>query len=63
MNDEHQQLIEDCEAREQQMNEWEREFVASIRSQLKRGLSPKQVATLNSIWERVTSSRPRTFTR
>ncbi len=49
-------MVEDLEARESKLSEWEQGFVASVSDQLARGrgLSEKQYATLNRIWERVT---------
>jgi len=50
-------LVEDCEAREARLTEWERGFVDSIRRQLEadRPLSKKQGETLDEIWERATA--------
>lgn len=55
--EEYLQLIEDCEARESRLSEWEREFVSSLRSQIERGKVPstKQITSLNETWERVTA--------
>lgn len=49
-------MVDDCEARESRMSEWECSFIDSIRQQLLKGirLSEKQVDKLNSIWEQVT---------
>ena len=56
MNDEHMQMIEDCEARRRRINEWEAGFLASIRVRLeKETLTTKQIDILNSIWERATA--------
>ena len=54
--EEYLQQIEDCEARESRLTEWEQGFVASIRHQLEaeRPLSKKQVEALDGIWERAT---------
>ena len=54
--EEYQQLIDDCTARESQLTEWEANFLESVDTQLdERGsLSPKQVDTLENIWEKVT---------
>jgi hypothetical protein len=51
-----EQMIQDCENRESKMSDWEQKFIDSIDAQLGRGssLSPKQVETLENIWERVT---------
>lgn len=50
-------LIEDCEAREQHLTDWERSFLDSIKTQLTRGrsLSEKQAERLDEIWEGVTT--------
>lgn len=49
-------MVDDCEARESRMSEWECCFIDSVRQQLLNGqkLSAKQVDKLNSIWERAT---------
>jgi phosphoserine phosphatase len=54
---EYLQMIEDCEARESRLTNWERGFVDSIRAQLERNrpLTPKQTETLDTIWERATA--------
>lgn len=54
---EHQTMVNDCQARDRRMSEWEREFMSSIEQQLKEGkeLSPKQIDVLNRVWEKVTS--------
>ena len=51
------QLIEDCEARESRLVEWEVNFLDSIKARLSSGLtlSIKQAATLDTIWERATA--------
>lgn len=53
---EHEQLIEDCENREEKLSDWERGFIDSIGKQLAdgRALTEKQAETLEAIWERVT---------
>jgi hypothetical protein len=57
MNDEHLQLIEDCEDREDRLTDWERTFIDSVKRALEGGgaLSEKQAEKLESIWERVTA--------
>lgn len=54
---EYLQLIEDCEARESRLSEWDAQFIESIKRQLgeARHLSPKQIAKLDEIWERATA--------
>ena len=51
-----QQMIEDCQARESKLSEWEQGFIDSIDSQLGNGngISEKQYEKLSDIWERVT---------
>ena len=57
MNDEYLQMIEDCEARESRITEWEAGFLDSIKRHLENGryLSGKQVGILDGIWERATA--------
>ena len=54
---EYLQLIEDCEAREDRLTDWERGFIESIRTRLDAGagLTMKQTETLDGIWERITA--------
>lgn len=55
--DEYMVMIEDCEARESRLTDWERSFLESIKSQIMDGrwLTAKQTEVLDSIWERVTA--------
>ncbi len=55
--DEIQQMLDDCEARESRLTEWEAEFIDSVSRQFadKGSLSEKQDARLEAIWERVTT--------
>lgn len=57
MNAEHIDMIEDCEARESQLTEWEVDFVASLRERLEAGynLTMRQEEVFEQIWERVTT--------
>lgn len=57
--DEYQTMIDDCEKRESQLDDWERGSVDSVSRQLERGcsLSTKRIEKLESIWDRVTSAR------
>lgn len=50
------QMIEDCEARDSKLSEWEQQFIDSIGRQLARTgwLSQKQRERLEQIWERIT---------
>lgn len=49
--------IEDCENRQSKMTDWEVGFISSIRSQIEDGKrpTPKQIETLDNIWEKITS--------
>ena len=50
-------LINDCEARESRLSEWEAEFIDSIKAQITdgRSLTERQAATLDKIWEKATA--------
>lgn len=54
--DEYIQLLDDCEAREDRLSDWERGFVDSLRRQIEDGRrpSPKQIDALDAAWERAT---------
>ena len=54
--EEYLQQVEDCEARESRLTEWEQGFIASIRDQLEaeRPLSRAQTTKLDQIWEAAT---------
>jgi len=54
--DEYRTLLDDCEKREERLTDWERGFVDSLGSQLSAGRrpTPKQIETLDRIWENVT---------
>lgn len=56
MSDDIAQMIEDCEARDSKLSEWEQQFIDSIGRQLAKNgsLSPKQQERLEAIWERIT---------
>ncbi len=56
MNDEHETMIADCEARESRLSEWESEFIQSLRERIDAGrsLTDKQAETLDRVWTRVT---------
>lgn len=47
------ELIEDCMKRESKLTEWEANFIASLEAQ--DNFTPKQIAVLEKIWDRVTS--------
>lgn len=55
-NAEHQQLVDDLEAREERLTDWERGFVDSLKHRLAagQGLSDNQTRKLNELWDRVT---------
>lgn len=55
--DEYTTMLDDCEARESRLSDWERGFVDSLRKQLEGGRRPsqKQIDTLDSIWEKATA--------
>lgn len=57
MTTEHQTLIEDCEARESRLSDWERSFIDSLSKQLAdgRSLTDKQAAHLDEVWEKATA--------
>ena len=55
--DEYVQLLDDCEARESRLSDWERGFIESIRCRIDNGirLTPKQIETLSNVWEHATA--------
>jgi hypothetical protein len=55
--DEYRRMLEDCEKRESRLTDWERGFVDSLGQQLAAGHrpTPKQIETLDTIWERATA--------
>ena len=55
--DEYVTMLDDCEKREKRLTDWERGFVDSLRRQIEAGRrpSPKQIESLDSIWERATA--------
>lgn len=54
--DEYLTLLEDCEKRSERLTDWECQFVDSLKRQLLDGRrpSPKQIDTLDSVWEKAT---------
>lgn len=56
-NPEQLQMIEDCQARESRLTDWEQSFIDSLLIFLGRGnaLTLKQQETLTSIWEKATA--------
>lgn len=55
--DEYLTLLDDCEAREERLTDWERGFIDSLRRQIEAGRrpSPKQIESLDKAWERATA--------
>ena len=53
---EHEQMVLDCEKRESQLDDWDRNFIDSIGRQLTYGggLTPKQAELLERIWNHCT---------
>ncbi len=53
-----EQLIQDCEARESQLNDWEANFIDSISKSVEKGfgLTRNQSECLSRIWERITEN-------
>lgn len=56
MDEEAEQMLEDCVNRQSKMNEWECGFVQSLSEQIERGgtLTVKQAEILEKIWDRIT---------
>lgn len=56
VNEEHQQMVQDCENRESKLTDWERGFIDGLGKQLADGhrLTDKQAERLDEIWERIT---------
>lgn len=59
--DEQLTMVEDCEARESRMTDWERGFIDSLKTRLCAGgpLSEEQARKLDEVWERVCSKGTR----
>jgi len=55
-NDEQMSMLEDCQARESRLSDWEQSFIDSLLIFLGRGnaLTAKQQETLQSIWDKAT---------
>jgi hypothetical protein len=55
--DEIEQLIDDCETREDRLSDWERRFIDSIAKQYaqRRSLTDKQKDRLDEVWEKATA--------
>ena len=56
-NAEHQQMVDDCEARESRLSEWERDFIDSLKHRLASGqaLTTNQAGRLDEVWEKATA--------
>ncbi len=54
---EHEDMVNDCLARDSRLTEWEQDFMRNVHEQLEGGrtLTPKQAERLDAIWERVTA--------
>jgi len=50
-------LLEDCTKRSEKLSDWELGFIDSLERQIAAGRrpSPKQIETLDTIWERATA--------
>lgn len=55
--EEHQTMIEDCEARESRLSDWERSFIDSIKRKLAEGrtLTKNEASKLDDVWEHATA--------
>ena len=56
MSDETETMLDDIEVREDQLSDWERGFIDSLRERVdnQRSLTEKQEDVLDRIWNRVT---------
>jgi hypothetical protein len=56
-SDEYARMLDDCEKRESKLSDWEIGFVDSLGMRIAAGKTPtpKQIETLDTIWERVTA--------
>lgn len=50
-------MIEDCEARESRLSDWERSFIDSIKRKLTEGrtLTKNEASKLDDVWEHATA--------
>lgn len=57
-NNDHLNMVEDCESNESLLSDWECEFIDSISNQIDEGrdLSEAQIDKLEEIWETVTEN-------
>ncbi len=58
IDDDAMQLIEDCENREDRLDDWSVNFIDSVRRQIESGksLTLNQRTKLDEVWERATKS-------
>lgn len=58
INEDHLQMVKDCEDRESLLDEWETGFISSIRDRLENGksLTDTQEEKLDKIWDKVTQN-------
>lgn len=56
IQEEHLQIISDCEDRESKLTDWETTFLDSLRNRIERGffLTEKQEETLEKVWFKCT---------
>lgn len=56
IQEEHLQIISDCEDRESKLTDWETTFLDSVRNRIERNLflTEKQEEILDKIWEKCT---------
>ena len=56
MDEEVEQMIQDCMNRESKMTAWEQGFIQSIQEQVDRGagLTELQIETIEKIWDKIT---------
>ncbi|AEJ01217.1 hypothetical protein Nit79A3_1385 [Nitrosomonas sp. Is79A3] len=57
-DNDHLKMVEECEFNESLLNDWECDFIDSIRNQIDEGrnLSERQIEKLEDIWEKVTEN-------
>lgn len=57
-DEENEQMIKDCEARESRLNDWERSFIDDVGRRLADGksLHPNTESRLVAIWEKATEN-------
>lgn len=57
VNEEHKQMVKDCEKRSSRLDDWSQDFIKSLREQIDSGkpLTEKQATKLDEIWEKATA--------